>query len=180
MLLLANVDDISGELIPHAIDGLMALGAGSVHVVQAITKKGRLEYLFMVDAEPECIESLANYMAMELGTLGVRVFDPDHIKFSYQMCQVQLTALDDEGAQALVRVKQMIGSNGQVISVKAELEDLRSALREFAPLDLGLSFKGLKRFVEQVVQDQAGRCYNNLQATVLGGQQDEKDPTPTG
>lgn len=41
MLLLVNVDDISGEVIPHVIDGLMARGAESVHVVQAITKKGR-------------------------------------------------------------------------------------------------------------------------------------------
>lgn len=166
MLLLANVDDISGELIPHAIEGLMARGAGSVHVVQAITKKGRLEFLFFVDTEAKQVETLAGYLAMELGTLGVRVFDPDHIKFSYRVNQVRLTAPGDEGVQVVVRVKQMLGRDEQVISVKAEHEDLRSALDALAPLDLGLSFKELKRFVEQVVQGQADSCYKHLQATV--------------
>jgi len=129
MLLLSNVDDISGELIPHAIDGLMARGASSVHVVQAITKKGRLEFLFFVDAEQEYIESLASYLALELGTLGVRVFDPDHIKFEYRVCRVRLTTPEAEGAQALVRVKQLLGSEGQVLSVKAELDSCRISWR---------------------------------------------------
>jgi uncharacterized protein (DUF111 family) len=179
MLLLANVDDVSGELIPHAIDGLMARGACSVHVVQAITKKGRLEYLFLVDSREEHLEALASYLALELGTLGVRVFDPNHIKFAYQFCQVRLTTSHDAGVQALVRVKQLLDSDKQVISIKAELEDLRAALLELGQVEPRLSLKGLKRLVEQVVQERADRCYQRVKAEYLGGLQDEKDPNPT-
>lgn len=180
MLLLANVDDVSGEVIPHAIDGLMARGACSVHVVQAMTKKGRLEYLFLVDTKEEFVDILASYLALELGTLGVRVFEPNHIKFAYRFCQVRLTVPEDAGVQALVRVKQLLDRDGQVISLKAELEDLRAALLELNQAEPQLSLKGLKRLVEQVVQDRTVTCYQRVQAEYLGGLEDEKDLTPTG
>jgi hypothetical protein len=180
MLLLANVDDVSGELIPHVIDELMARGACSVHVVQAITKKGRMEYLFLVDCMQEHVEPLAGYLALELGTLGVRVFEPDHIKFTYEFCQVRLTLRDDPGVQALVRVKQMADRDGQVISLKTELEDLRAALTRMRKAEPRISLKGLKRLVEQVVQEQADGSYQRIQAEYLGGLQDEKDLTSTG
>ena len=180
MLLLANVDDVSGELIPQAIDGCMARGACSVHVVQAITKKGRLEYLFLIDVKPEAVEVVANYLALELGTLGVRVFEPDHIKFAYQFCQVGLRLAGDEEPRAFVRVKQLLDREGQEISIKAELEDLRLALLELTPLEPRLSLRGLKRLVEQVVQDQTDHEVVGVQAAYLGGLEDEKDPTSIG
>lgn len=46
MLLIVNVDSITGEALPYLIDGLMARGASSVHAIPAITKKGRSEYIF--------------------------------------------------------------------------------------------------------------------------------------
>lgn len=180
MLLLANVDDVSGELIPHAIDGLMARGACSVHVVQAITKKGRLEYIFLVDSKEEFVESLASYLALELGTLGVRVFDPEHIKFAYRFCRVRLTIPGDAKGQALVRIKQLLDSDGQVMSVKVELEDLRAALLVLNQAETRLSLKGLKRLVEQVVQDQTDRRYQSIRAEYLGSLEDEEDAAPAG
>lgn len=180
MLLLANVDDVSGELIPHAIDGLMARGACSAHVVQAITKKGRIGFLFFVDSPQEYVEDLASYLALELGTIGVRVFEPDHIKFSYRFCRVRLTTSKDAQVQALVRVKQLLDHDGEVISIKAEQDDLRAALSDLGRAESRLSFKGIKRVVEQVVQDKKSSCYQSIQAEYLGGLQDEKDPTPVG
>ena len=178
MLLLANVDDVSGELIPHAIDGLMAGGACSVHVVQAITKKGRLEYLFFVDTRPELVEETASYLARELGTLGVRVFEPEHLKFDYRFCRVRLT-VPGGGAQAVVRIKQLLDGEGQVLSLKAELEDLRAALQALQPAAPHLALKGLKRLVEQVAQDQEDLRYKSVQAEYLGGMEDEQDPGAT-
>jgi pyridinium-3,5-bisthiocarboxylic acid mononucleotide nickel chelatase len=179
MLLLANVDDVSGELIPHAIDGLMARGACSVHVVQAITKKGRLEYLFLVDTRAELVEDTASYLALELGTLGVRVFDPEHIQFEYRFCRVRLTAEGDDGVQAVVRVKQLLNGEGDVISLKAELEDVRAALLTLQNAAPRLSLKGLKRLVEQVAQDETSARHDRVQAEYLGGSEDAKDPGTT-
>lgn len=168
MLLLVNVDDISGEAIPHVIDGLMARGAKSVHVVQAITKKGRLEYLFFIDAPKERIEMLGAFLASELGTLGVRVFDPRHICFEYRVRQVRLTAQADTGpVQAIVHVKEILGEEQQVISVKAECEDLRAALARLEQVGAEMSLAALKRLVEQTVLEQEDRSLQKVQATYL-------------
>jgi len=164
MLLLANVDDVSGEVIPHAIEGLMARGANSVHVVQAITKKGRLEYLFFVDANSEDVKILAAYLASEMGTLGVRVFDPQHIYFEYRLRQVGLIAqMGGEPVRVSVRAKEILDEEGQVISTKAEYEDLRLALAQFERAGLQISFADLKRFVEQAAAGQGNRTLRGIQ-----------------
>jgi uncharacterized protein (DUF111 family) len=168
MLLLVNVDDVSGEAIPHVIDGLMTRGAKSAHVVQAITKKGRLDYLFFVDAPEEQVERLAEFLASELGTLGVRVFDPRHICFQYRVRQVQLTA--QAGArpvQALIRVKEVLDQEERVISVKAECKDLRSALARLEQAGVKVSFTALKRLVEQTVSGQQDYSLQNIQIEYL-------------
>ena len=169
MLLLVNVDDhISGEAIPHVIDGLMARGAKSVHVVQAITKKGRLEYLFFIDAPQERVATLGAFLASELGTLGVRVFDPRHICFEYRVRQVRLTVqADTEPVQAIVHVKEILGEEEQVISVKAESEELRAALARLEQAGAEMSFVALKRLAEQTALEQEGRSLGKVQAEYL-------------
>jgi len=163
MLLLANVDDVSGEVIPHAIEGLMACGANSVHVVQAITKKGRLEYLFFVDANSEDVERLAAYLASELGTLGVRAFDPWHIYFDYRMTPIGLIAqTEGEPVRATVRVKEILDKD-QVISRKAEYEDLKLALAQFERAGLPISYVDLKGFVEQAATGQGSLTLRGIQ-----------------
>jgi uncharacterized protein (DUF111 family) len=165
MLLLVNVDDVSGEVIPHLIDGLMARGAESVHVVQAITKKGRLEFLFFVDAPAEQVEALGGFLAGEIGTLGVRVFDPHHIRFEYRVRQVRLTAqTSGDPVQVLVGVKEILGGEGQVVSIKAEYEDLRAAVARLEQVGLKVSFGALKRLVEQAALRQENGLAGELGA----------------
>jgi uncharacterized protein (DUF111 family) len=166
MLILANVDDVSGELIPHAIEGLMDSGANSVHVVQAITKKGRPEYLFVIDVDQALVETLASYLALELGTLGVRVFDPEHIKFAYRCCQVCLTMpTHDRKKQVLVGVKQVLGADGQIISVKAESDGLRKAHAYLQDVGATISLTALKRLTELVAQGQKDASLGGISAT---------------
>jgi uncharacterized protein (DUF111 family) len=168
MLLLVNVDDISGEMIPHVIEGLMARGARSAHVVPAITKKGRLDYLFFVDAPEEDIERLGGFLASELGTLGARVFDPRHIRFEYRVRQVRLTAqVDEEPVQALVHVKEILGEEGQVVSVKAECEDLQKALVLLERTATEISLTALRRLVEQTALGQENCSLRDVQAEYL-------------
>jgi uncharacterized protein (DUF111 family) len=165
MLLLVNVDDISGEMIPYVIEGLMARGAESVHVVQAITKKGRLEFLFFMDAPAEQVEVLGGFLAEEIGTLGIRVFDPHHICFEYRMRQVRLTAqTSGDPVQVLVGVKEILGEDGQVMSVKAEYEGLRAAVARLEQVGLGVSFGALKRLVEQAALEQENGLAGELGA----------------
>jgi uncharacterized protein (DUF111 family) len=151
MLLLVNIDDITGEMIPHIIDGLLSRGAESAHVVQAITKKGRPEFLFFIDAPEEQVETLANYLVREIGTLGVRVFKPHHIRFDYRCREVQLTTRvgEESAVAAPVQVKMVSDGEGQVVSIKAEYEDLQAAITQLHRSGIEISFAALKRLVEQ-------------------------------
>ena len=165
MLLLVNVDDISGEVIPHVIDELMERGAMSVHVVQAITKKGRLEFLWYIDAPEEHVEKLGGFLAGELGTLGVRVFDPHHIRFEYQVRQVQLTIQTAHGPiQMTVRVKEVLDDDGHIISAKAERDDLGAALAQLQRAGEQISLSALKGLVEQTALRQQHRVLNSIEA----------------
>ncbi|MEA3376877.1 MAG: nickel insertion protein [Chloroflexota bacterium] len=170
MLLLVNVDDISGEMLPHVIDGLMARGAGSVHAVQALTKKARLEYLFWIDAPEACIEELAAFLVSETGTLGLRVFEPRHIRFEYRIRQARLTAQNEEGdVEALVRVKEVLSDAGELTSVKAECDDLRTALARFREAGVDISFAALKGLVEQLPWAQQDPACGEIRAEYPAG-----------
>ena len=170
MLLLVNVDDISGEKIPHLIDELMARGAGSVHVVQALTKKGRLEYLFLVDAPGERIEALGSFLVAETGTIGMRVIETRHIRFDYRIQQVRLTAQTEQGpVQALMRVKEIYNGDGRAVSVKAEYEDLRAVLTKLQQSGAEVSFTALKQLVEQAALGREDRFLQSIRAEYLAG-----------
>jgi uncharacterized protein (DUF111 family) len=153
MLLLVNADDVSGEVVPYVIAGLMERGAKSVHVVPAITKKGRTEYLFLVDTPGAQVETLAGFLATELGVLGVRVFDPQHIRFDYRFCKVHLTTPSGDGTeQTSVGVKQVLDAEGQVIAVKAENDELDNAHACLQGAGATISRAALKRLAELAAQ----------------------------
>jgi len=150
MLILVNVDDISGELLPHIIDGLLTRGAENVHAIQSVTKKGRLGYILFVDAPPKHLDSLGSFLVSEVGTIGMRVLDSRHVRFDYRMRTMRLTVQKNASiVRTLVRVKEIIGGDGQVLSVKAEYEDLRSALAKLEEAGVRISLAALKRLVEQ-------------------------------
>lgn len=155
MLILVNVDDVPGELLPHVISGLMARGAENVHAVQSITKKGRLGYMIFVDAPSEKLNELGGFLASEVGTIGMRVLESRHVCFDYRVRRMRLTAGEASGqTQAIIRVKEVYDDE-RVVSVKAEYEDLRSALDRFEGSGVNTSLVALKRLVEEAALGQA-------------------------
>jgi Uncharacterized conserved protein len=46
MLLMITVDDLPTEGLPYVIERTMERGAKNIHVLNGITKKGRVEYIF--------------------------------------------------------------------------------------------------------------------------------------
>ncbi|MCF7935667.1 MAG: LarC family nickel insertion protein [Synergistales bacterium] len=150
MLLLVNADNISGEGLPYLIDGLMDRGAASVHAVPAVTKKGRSEFLFFIDAPRSCLQALGAFLALELDTLGMRVIEPEHVPFTPVRHRVVGVAAEGlRGASLEVRVKETRGTDG-ARSCKAEYDDLERVLQS-GMADPPLSFKIVKSAVELAV-----------------------------
>jgi len=77
-ILETNVDDVSGEVIAHAVARFMVAGARDACAVPVIMKKGRPGFLIRVICLPDESSGLARLMALELGTLGVRCIPAVH------------------------------------------------------------------------------------------------------
>jgi uncharacterized protein (TIGR00299 family) protein len=71
-LLEANIDDATGETLPHTIAVLLEAGAHDAWVTPIVMKKGRPAHTVHVLVDPVDAGVLADVLARETGTLGVR------------------------------------------------------------------------------------------------------------
>ena len=72
VVLEANVDDVTGEVLAHTVEALLAAGALDAWLVPVLAKKGRPGHVVSALAEPGAVAGLARILAQETGTLGFR------------------------------------------------------------------------------------------------------------
>ena len=72
VLLEANVDDVTGEALAHAISALLEAGAHDAWLTPILMKKGRPGYTVSVLTDPALSENLRHVLRSETGTLGTR------------------------------------------------------------------------------------------------------------
>ncbi len=137
MLLMTTIDDLPAEGLPYIIERTLNEGANNIHVLNAITKKGRMEYIVFVDVDKNKLEDICSLLALEFGTLGIKSFEYKHLKFPFEIESKTVTVkAENIGLESNVRVKYL-KNKGDVISLKAEYEDIK-------PIALKLDSKGIK------------------------------------
>ena len=72
MLLETNLDDVTGEVLAHAVETLLSAGAYDAWITPVVMKKGRPGYTVSVLADPALSEALRATLQAETGSLGVR------------------------------------------------------------------------------------------------------------
>ena len=72
MILEANVDDVTGEILGTTVAALIAAGALDAWVTPVTGKKGRPAHVVSVLADPADVGRLRQVLADETGTLGIR------------------------------------------------------------------------------------------------------------
>jgi pyridinium-3,5-bisthiocarboxylic acid mononucleotide nickel chelatase len=121
-LLEANLDDISGEVVAHAVDAVLAAGALDAWTAHVSMKKGRPGIVLSALAHLADATALRDLIAHETGTLGVRVSVVERWPFARQHEEVEVEGLP-------VRIKRT------ALRVKVEYEDAaRVARRTGLPL----------------------------------------------
>ena len=70
--LATNLDDVSGELLGHAIEELLAAGALDAWAVPIVMKHGRPAHTLMALCSADEVTALGDLMARLTGTLGLR------------------------------------------------------------------------------------------------------------
>jgi pyridinium-3,5-bisthiocarboxylic acid mononucleotide nickel chelatase len=71
-LLEANVDDVTAEVLGHAVSRLLAAGAHDAWVTPIVMKKGRAAHTVSVLCDPSSTATMRQLLLDETGTLGVR------------------------------------------------------------------------------------------------------------
>jgi uncharacterized protein (TIGR00299 family) protein len=72
VLLEANVDDATGEVLAHAVAALLDAGAHDAWITPIVMKKGRPAHTVSALADPALVEQVARTLTAETGSFGVR------------------------------------------------------------------------------------------------------------
>jgi uncharacterized protein (TIGR00299 family) protein len=104
-LLEANLDDVSGEVVAHAVDALLADGALDAWTAHVTMKKGRPGVILSALVQVPDAGRLRDVIAHETGTLGVRVSIVDRWPFARQTDEVEVEGLPVRIKRTARRVK---------------------------------------------------------------------------
>ena len=122
VLLEANLDDATGEVLAHALGALLDAGAHDAWITPVMMKKGRPGHTVSALADPALVDVVRQVLQKETGTLGVRAATMERWPASRGIEEVEV-----EGHPVRVKV-----SPGRV---KAEFDDAaRVAARTGLPL----------------------------------------------
>jgi len=117
-----NVDDMSGELVPGAIDAALAAGALDAWSAPIVMKKGRPALLIRAICAPEHADAVAEALLRETTSLGVRM-----ARMERRCLRREQVAVETEYGTVRVKVGYL---GGEVATASPEYEDCRRAADE--------------------------------------------------
>ncbi|MGH9105623.1 MAG: nickel pincer cofactor biosynthesis protein LarC [Acidimicrobiales bacterium] len=90
VVLEANVDDVTGELLARTVAALMEAGALDAWVVPVVGKKGRPGHVVSALATPPLVDALTGILAAETGTLGLRQHPVERLALARGALEVEV------------------------------------------------------------------------------------------
>jgi uncharacterized protein (TIGR00299 family) protein len=123
-----NLDDASPEMLGGLHESLQAAGARDVSVIPTTMKKSRPGHLVKVIVKPEDARRVARRLAIETGTLGVRVTSARHRWVADR--EFETVEIGIDGTEYEVSVKIASDSEGEVYDVSAEYDDASAVATE--------------------------------------------------
>ena len=119
VVLEANLDDATPEVLAHTVERALAAGAADAWLAPVVMKKGRPGVVLHVLAPPDAVHALEQLMVRETGTLGVRRHPVDRRALGRDWVEVAVGG-------CTVRVKRGL-SGGSAVTLAAEYEDAKAA-----------------------------------------------------
>ena len=119
----ANIDDSTPELLGYAMERLFEGGALEVFFTPIQMKKNRPGVMISFLCLPEQLEQLAGLLLIETSAIGLRHYRADRTILRRQIVEMQTEF-------GPVRFKQVYDNNGDVMRTTPEYEDCRRIARE--------------------------------------------------
>ena len=124
VVLEANVDDLSPELVPDAIEALLQTGALDAWCTPIVMKRGRPALTISALCEPEDLGVVRRAFFEHTTTLGVRVHGVARPELERRVVEIELA---EGGPRVRVKVASL---DGRAVSVKPEHDDVVEAARK--------------------------------------------------
>jgi len=142
-ILETNLDDVSGEILGHMIDKIIANGAKDVTVSPAMTKKGRPTNLVSIICDSSSVNTVLDTLISETGTLGVRVRSSSRFVVPRTTISVPVII---QGKSFTVRCK-MVKTQDIVKHFKVEASDIKLIADS-----LSISFKDANEIIRTEIK----------------------------
>ena len=142
-----NLDDAAPEVLGGLQEVLVDAGARDVTVVPTTMKKSRPGHLVKVICKPRDAEVVAERLARETGTLGIRRAGASHRWIAERSFETATVRVD--GTEHEVSVKVASTAAGDVYDVSAEYDEAAAVAA-----DTGLAIRDVLRRAEAAVRDE--------------------------
>jgi uncharacterized protein (DUF111 family) len=152
MLILAQIDDRSGEVLGHALEELMRMGARNVQLLASVTKKGRPGNVLLVDLDPSLEVEVAGYLAVELGAWGYQVLAAEHRHFDTRMQERAVTVECGGRSHTFSMPCKFFYQDGRLLRVKVERSDVEAVRRFVSETDDSCSTDTVRSLLEHEVR----------------------------
>jgi pyridinium-3,5-bisthiocarboxylic acid mononucleotide nickel chelatase len=124
LMLEANVDDLEPELVPDAIDALLAAGALDAWTAPIVMKRGRPAVAISALCERDALDEVRRAFFEETTTLGVRVHEVSRPELDRRIVEIEL-------AEGGPRIRVKLGAlDGKTLNAKPEHADVVEAARK--------------------------------------------------
>jgi hypothetical protein len=140
-ILETNVDDVSGEILAHAADRIMAAGAKDISIIPAITKKGRPSHIISVICDSDSVNKILDVLVSETGTLGVRVRTSERFVVPRKILSIRVRIHNKD-----FTVRCKVTKSKQF---KVEYDDIRSVAAR-----LSMTFRQTEELIKAQVKNQ--------------------------
>ncbi len=125
IVLETNIDDTNGEIIGNLIEKLSTRDTNQIKditIINGITKKNRPTHILKVICSEESEKEITKTIFEETGTLGIRKSRIErYILDRFNL----LVPIEIEEENFIVNVKISKDSNGKIINIKPEFEDIK-------------------------------------------------------
>ena len=124
LVLEANVDDLEAELVPDAIDALLAAGALDAWTAPIVMKRGRPAVAISALCERDTLNEVRRAFFEATTTLGVRVHEVSRPELDRRIVEIDL-------AEGGPRIRVKLGVlDGRTLNAKPEHADVVEAARK--------------------------------------------------
>lgn len=124
ILVMAQIDDASGEALARAIEQMGEMGAKNIQLLSTLGKKGRPGYVLLLDIRAEDEAEFAMLLVGELGVWGYRVLESQHKHFEIRNYQLRLDVTVGGTVRSFPMRLKRIFSDGTFMRAKAAHDDL--------------------------------------------------------